>query len=111
MSERRGFVAINYIQCTEQYVARFETLFKSRAGHIDHMPGFRHMEVLRPKEEGAEYLVVSHWDSEEDFQTWTKSEAFIEGHRRGFEDIRQAKAAGAPVPMHSKFRTYEVIAE
>jgi heme oxygenase (mycobilin-producing) len=105
------FVAINYISCTEQYKERFEELFGSRAKAIDRMPGFRYMEVLRPANNEDEYLIISHWDSEEGFHQWTHSSEFLEGHRRGFEDIKKARMEGKEPPMHSTFKTYHVIAE
>jgi heme-degrading monooxygenase HmoA len=88
------FVAINYITCTEQYRERFEILFGSRAKAIDRMPGFRHMEVLRSSDNKGEYLIISHWDSEKGFQRWTNSAEFLEGHRRGFEDIKKRGLRG-----------------
>jgi len=104
-----GFVTINYITCTPEYRERFEYLFRTRARAIDRMPGFRGMYVLRPLREGDPYLVVSHWESEEHFRAWIQSPEFLEGHRRGFEDIREAQARGEQPPMTSDFRTYEVI--
>jgi len=108
---KKPFVAINFITCKPEYVARFEELFGSRAKAIDRMPGFRFMEVLKPKEEGSDYLIVSHWDSEEQFKAWTGSPEFLEGHKRGFEDIKRAREEGREAPMSSTFRTYHVIAE
>ncbi len=108
-AETDGFVAINYITCKPEYRGRFEHLFRTRARAIDRLPGFRGMYVLRPQREGDAYLVVSHWDSEADFQAWLKSPEFLEGHKRGFEDIREAKARGEEPPMTSDFRTYEII--
>jgi len=105
------FVAINTIQCLPDYTERFESLFQSRAGAIDHMPGFQRMYVLKPAEEGEGYLIVSHWDSEADFQAWTRSDAFREGHRRGFADLEEARNSGRPLPMQSRFRTYSVLSE
>ena len=106
----KKFVAINYISCEPHYQDRFEQLFATRAKAIDTMPGFVDMEVLKPNKEG-DYLIVSHWSSEEAFQQWTKSPAFIEGHKRGFEDIKQAKERGEKPPMQSSFKTYEIIAQ
>lgn len=106
------FVAVNYITCREDYQERFEELFRSRVGAIDSMPGFVRMQVLRPRESGAErtaYLVVSEWDSETDFKRWTKSEAFEKGHRRGFADLKSARETGEAPPMKSEFVTYDVI--
>lgn len=107
--ESEGFVAINYITCKPEYRERFEYLFKTRARAIDRLPGFRGMYVLRPQREGDAYLVVSHWESEAHFKAWLQSPEFIEGHRRGFEDLREAKMRGEEPPMQSDFRTYEVI--
>lgn len=106
----KKFVAINYINCEPHYRERFEELFASRARAIDRMPGFVDMQVLRPNGEG-EYLIVSHWASEEAFKTWTTSPEFLEGHKRGFDDIRKAREQGLKPPMSSSFKTYEVIAK
>lgn len=107
---QRKFVAINYIKCTPEYKERFEELFGSRARAIDMMPGFVDMQVLKPQKEGDDYLIVSYWESEDSFKGWTKSEAFLEGHKRGFADLAKAKAEGKPAPMSSDFKTYKIIA-
>jgi heme-degrading monooxygenase HmoA len=103
------FVAINYIECRNDYRDRFEELFTSRAGAIDTMPGFIRMQVLRPKAEGSPYLVVSEWENEQNFKAWTRSDAFVQGHRRGFADLEAAKTRGEEPPMTSTFRVYDVI--
>lgn len=106
----KKFVAVNYINCSPEYKERFEFLFGSRAGAIDTMPGFIEMHVLRPEKDDDNYLIVSYWETEDAFKTWTRSEAFIEGHKRGFEDLAKAKAEGRPAPMSSDFKTYQIIA-
>lgn len=108
--KEKNFVAVNYIDCKPEYRERFEELFGSRAQLIDTMPGFVDMQVLRPSKEGDQYLIVSHWENEEAFKDWTKSEVFLQGHKRGFADIAKAKAEGREAPMKSDFKTYEVIA-
>ena len=108
-TEDKKFVAINYIDCKDHYKERFEELFGSRAKAIDRMPGFHNMEVLKPMDGSNIYLIVSHWDSEEAFKGWTKSPEFLEGHKRGFEDLKIAKEKGEEMPMTSDFKTYEVI--
>ncbi len=104
----KDFVAINYIKCEDHYRERFEQLFATRAHAIDRMPGFINMEVLKPSDQG-DYLIVSHWESEEQFKKWTSSPEFLEGHKRGFEDIRKAREEGKTPPMTSSFKTYQVI--
>ncbi len=110
MSELNEFVAINTIECNADYDGRFEELFGSRAHAIDRIPGFIRMQVLKPQGEGA-YLIVSHWANENAFKVWTSSPEFLEGHKRGFEDIQKAKERGEEPPMKSSFRTYQVIAD
>lgn len=109
MKNKDSFVAINFIDCKPEYQNRFEELFSTRAKQIDTMPGFIEMEVLKPQKEGDAYLIVSHWDNEDCFKGWTKSETFIEGHKRGFADLAKAKAEGKEAPMKSDFKTYKII--
>jgi heme-degrading monooxygenase HmoA len=109
MENTKNFVAINYIKCNADYRERFEMLFGTRAGAIDKMPGFLDMMVLKPNKEDDNYLIVSNWESEESFKKWTGSPEFIEGHKRGFEDLRKAKEEGKPAPMSSDFKTYSVV--
>jgi heme oxygenase (mycobilin-producing) len=106
-----SFVAINYIKCKEHYKPRFEELFKTRIKAIDKMPGFIFMNVLKPSDPDADYLIVSYWKGEEAFKDWTKSENFLEGHKRGFEDIKSAKMRNEEPPMKSDFKTYNVISQ
>ena len=44
------------------------------------MPGFLGFELLRPAEGETRYFVVTHWETDEDFQNWVKSAAFTRGH-------------------------------
>jgi heme oxygenase (mycobilin-producing) len=105
-----SFVAVNFITCIESYQERFEELFATRKHAIDTLPGFIHMHVIKQHEEVGKYMVVSYWENEEGFRQWLTSEAFIEGHTRGFKDIKDARERGEPVPMKSEFRTYSIIA-
>lgn len=104
-----GFVAINEIHCEPSYVERFKDLFLTRAHAIDRRNGFAGMTVLEPRAEDGPYLVMSYWKDEASFQEWTNSPEFIEGHRRGFEDLRKAKERGEAPPMRSNFSTYAVL--
>lgn len=110
VDESGDFVAINFITCQESYRERFETLFRSRAHAIDRAPGFRRMVVLRPEREGMDYLVVSFWSDRAAFDAWRTSPEFAEGHRRGFDDIRQARERGEQPPMTSRMELFEVFA-
>lgn len=109
--QRAKFVAINYITCKPHYSEKFECLFCSRARAIDRMPGFIGMNVLRAQDTNEPYLVVSYWESKESFEAWVGSPEFLEGHKRGFEDIREAKERGEEPPMTSRFLTYDVVTD
>lgn len=111
MENNLNYVAVNYISCKEDYKERFEELFATRKGAIDQMPGFQNMAVLKPQDGQSEYLIVSYWENEDNFKAWTKSKAFIDGHKRGFEDLRKAKEEGREAPMSSSFKTYEIISK
>ncbi len=105
------FVAVNFITCTSAYRERFEALFASRAHAIDRLPGFRHMVVLRPQKDGGDYLVVSFWQDRASFDAWTRSPEFLEGHRRGFADVKAAKERGEAPPMTSRMETYDILVD
>lgn len=106
-----GFVAINRITVQDHYRERFEYLFSTRARAIDRLPGFIQMHVLKPAKLEEPYLIVSEWEAEENFQAWLKSPEFLEGHKRGFEDVAKAKAEGTEPPMTSDFMTYSVVTD
>ena len=103
------FVAINTIDATPGYIERFEMLFTTRAHAIDRMNGFHSMQVLKPTNENESYLIVSFWESEDHFKNWSNSPEFLEGHKRGFEDLSKAKEEGKEAPMRSTFRTYNIL--
>jgi len=73
------------------------------------MPGFVRMKVLRAHDSDEPYLVVSEWTDEASFRAWVGSPEFHEGHKRGFEDLAEAKARGEESPMSSTFTTYSVL--
>ncbi len=104
------FVAINYISCADHYRERFEELFKTRARAIDRMPGFIRVEILRPTDKDGHYLIMSHWEAEQNFKDWAKSPEFLEGHKRALAEIKEMKDRGEESPLKSDFKTYEVFA-
>jgi heme-degrading monooxygenase HmoA len=106
-----GYVAINTINCKPHYRERFECLFCSRAHAIDRVEGFIGMHVLKCETESEPYLIVSYWRDRTAFDSWVGSPEFIEGHKRGFDDLAIAKARGEEPPMTSEFRTYSILTD
>ena len=77
------FIAMNRFEINEGMEEGFEKLWKERDSYLDDVPGFREFHLLRgPTGEGYT-LYASHtvWESEQAFEDWTKSEAFVKAHR------------------------------
>lgn len=82
-------VVSNRIQVAPGHEQEFERRFESRARLVEKHPGFLRLHILRPKkvnlhgneQGGSEYYVVlTYWNTEEDFVAWTASDSFREAH-------------------------------
>ena len=94
-------VVMNRIPVAEGRESEFEQTFAARDRAVDQMPGFVDLQVLRPSE-GRTYVVMTRWRSREAFEAWTKSEAFINAHRK------QSPGLAAERPT---LEIYEVLAD
>ena len=72
----------NRIFVNPEFADQFEERFRQRAKHVDNQPGFQANLVLRPTSEGEPYVVLSFWDSQDDFEAWSKSDVFTKGHSK-----------------------------
>ena len=72
-------VVENHIPVKREHRAQFEKLFASGTRLVQNAPGFIRNEVLRPTK-GDEYIVQTHWESQETFQKWVKSDDFKKAH-------------------------------
>ena len=92
-------VVMNRIPVAKGHEEAFMERFRTRAGLVDHEPGFVRNMVLRPLK-GDYHVVMTFWESAEAFQAWTRSEAFHKAHSRV-----------APAEMfrgHNELEIYEV---
>lgn len=76
------FIVMNRIPVHPEYAEQFEERFRNRAHLVDGMPGFIRNEVLKPASEGKPYIVMTYWQTREDFERWTQSDEFKQGHAR-----------------------------
>jgi heme oxygenase (mycobilin-producing) len=76
------FVTMNRIFVNQEYTTVFEERFKNRAYEVDKMSGFVRNVVLRPKQKDEPYVVMTFWNSENDFENWVNSDAFKKGHAK-----------------------------
>ena len=73
------FVVEYHIPVKPEYRQQFEKLFASGTRYVQNAPGFVRNEVLRPIK-GNDYIVQTHWESQETFQNWLRSEDFKKAH-------------------------------
>ena len=75
------YVATNGITISKGHGAELEELFR-RQGGVKQQPGFLGFEFWQLRNDGdtEEFLVVTHWESEETHTAWTQSEAFRQAH-------------------------------
>lgn len=68
------------------------------------MPGFREFHLLRGATDDGVTLYASHsvWDSHDAFEAWTRSDHFVQAHRR-------ARAPEGTYLGHPRFEGFEVV--
>lgn len=90
----------NRIHVHPDHAEQFEERFRQHAHLVDEMAGFQANLVLRPTEPEAPYVVLSFWDSQEDFEAWTRSDAFVKGHARSGSLPKEAFTGPSVLEVH-----------
>ena len=75
------YVVANRVFVKPEFADEFEQRFAKRAGQIDRQPGFVLMEVLKPRSDRTPYVVLTHWQDEQAFDSWVGSEDFKLAHQ------------------------------
>jgi len=75
------YAVTNRIRIENGHGDDMEEVFRKRGG-VQNEPGFKSFELWRlDKEDDHEVcMVVTHWESEDDFKNWTRSDSFKESH-------------------------------
>ncbi|TLP71906.1 antibiotic biosynthesis monooxygenase family protein [Nesterenkonia sphaerica] len=96
-------IKINAITVPEDSGDQLGERFAARRESMQGTPGFQGFELLQPTDGRTSWLVVTRWDSEEDFENWRNSESFgaSHGHSGG-------EAPKRPVGMSSELWSYTV---
>jgi heme-degrading monooxygenase HmoA len=102
-----GFAVMNIVSVPEDRRAEFERRFERRAQLVDNQPGFVRFLLLRPTQ-GDRYVVMTLWESKEDFERWVRSDAFRAGHAMSASDRGPEQV---PVASSSEIWQFEVIEE
>lgn len=74
-------VVMNRVPVNEGYSDDFLERFRTRKGLVDGQPGFIRNLVLKPLK-GEFHVVMTFWETREQFDAWTKSDAFQQAHSR-----------------------------
>lgn len=72
-------VVQNHIPVKDEYREQFEDLLTHRESLLSDFNGFIRNDVLKPVM-GDNYVIMSFWESMEDFNAWTESEEFRKAH-------------------------------
>ncbi len=95
-------VVVNHIKARDrESYDEIIKLFSTRKRLVDKFPGFKGFKLLASPEE-MEIMVMTIWESREDFKRWVESKEFEEGHRRTGERRINADSRGV---------VYEVVME
>ncbi|MCL9782018.1 antibiotic biosynthesis monooxygenase [Vibrio sp. S4M6] len=76
------YIAMNRFKIRPGHEEDFLEVWRNRDSYLDTVPGFKEFNMLRGPSNEEYSLFVSHsiWGSKEDFENWTRSEAFRKAH-------------------------------
>lgn len=77
--------------------------FAARQDSMAGTQGFQGYELLQPTDDQSVWLVVTRWDSEEDYQAWRESQNFQKSHGDDGEEPKRK-----PVGMSAELWSYQV---
>ncbi len=102
------YIAMNRFRVIKGCEAEFENLWKSRETYLPQMKGFTSFSLLRGPQMEDHTLFSSHtvWGSFQDFEAWTKSEAFRAAHARAGDGSAKKLHLG-----HPQFEGFHVVIE
>ena len=101
-----SYIAMNRFKIRPGRGGDFEKIWKERESRLNELKGFREFRLLKGPETEEFLLYSSHviWDSQADFEAWTKSEQFRASHRNA------GKREGEnPILGHPQFEGFETI--
>lgn len=98
------FIAMNRFRIVPGEESAFEQVWRERDSRLETVPGFVEFHLLKGPVKDDHTLYASHtvWKTREDFEAWTKSEAFRAAHA-GAGDRRHIYLG------HPEFEGFEVV--
>lgn len=76
------YIAMNRFRIAPGKEEDFINIWKNRDTHLDSVPGFKEFHLIKGPGDEGHTLFASHsiWESKQDFDNWTHSEAFRKAH-------------------------------
>jgi heme-degrading monooxygenase HmoA len=76
------YIAMNRFRIAPGREEDFIEIWKKRDTHLNSVPGFKEFHLLQGPSDEEQTLFASHsiWESKQDFENWTRSEAFRKAH-------------------------------
>lgn len=98
------YIAMNRFKVLPGSETAFEDVWKNRDSNLTSVPGFVEFHMLKGPKNDEHTLYSSHtvWNSHDDFDAWTKSEAFRASHKNAGKN-------GVLYDGHPNFEGFEVI--
>ncbi len=100
-----SYVVMNVLTVPGGDGAVLEQRFAGRAGLVEQAEGLAAVQLLRPVEGTARYLVYTRWRSAADFEAWQSSRAFGAGHAQAAQD----RGTERPASTGSEIWAFEVV--
>ena len=75
-------VVVSELAIEEVGIAGLEAAFSDRLGEVDSFPGHLGLQVWRDNQKPGRYLMVTWWETEDDFRRYMQSDAHRCSHAR-----------------------------
>lgn len=92
------YTVMNVVHVEDGNAEAFEQQFLQRESHVHKAEGYAGFELLRRDSEG-EYIVLSRWETRENYENWRDGDLFKLSHRH----------ADGQLADFSEVRNYDVI--
>jgi heme oxygenase (mycobilin-producing) len=87
-----SFTAISKFEVRNNLEEEVKAAFQNRPKLVDSAEGFVGLNVLSPKENPAEFWLITHWETEEHFHHWHKhhKSASHQGIPKGLKLVKRS---------------------
>lgn len=75
-------VVVSELAIDEVGIASLEAAFSDRLGEVDSFPGHLGLQVWRDNQKTGRYLMVTWWETEDDFRQYMRSDSHRRSHAR-----------------------------